>query len=602
MRSAVATILANPRSLRALAAVVMIVALTFMFALHQRELEQSKDRAIFAVSATSWKVSELILETHRFSESLLLNHVGRADRDRLQVRFDVLWSRVDVVEQTDVTRDQRLAEVVERYRQFVEQADPIVFGDDPIPPEWALDAELRANGLANDMRVAWVRAFAGRQFADVSLEIVEREEGFRRQTLIALLVGLIVCYLVAEVFLAAAAQRRHARLEAEATAAALASAAKSRFLANVSHEVRTPLNGILGMATELQSTKLDADQRACLRVISQAGDVLLHTLNDVLDLSKVESGQLELENLVFDLHELSDAAVALYRARAGEKNLKMGFERSDDVPQLMTGDGRRISQVLHNLIGNAVKFTDVGHVTVNVSAAPLPGFIRFSVTDTGTGIDPAAQAKIFEPFSQADGSITRKKGGTGLGLSISRSLCDAMGGYLQVKSRVNEGAMFWFDLPLQEADLPEAGEVQSQIEETDVVVGPVVAPPQSILIVDDNKTNRMVLRRFLKDMDLDVEEASNGKSAVDAAHRKAFDLILMDVQMPVMDGLEATDIIRQFEAKTGRSPTRIVAVTANVMTHQVAHYMANGMDDVLGKPVSKPLLLEVLSPGARSAA
>ncbi|MGX9356467.1 ATP-binding protein [Roseobacteraceae bacterium S113] len=593
MISQMATVFSNARSLRALAAVAMIVALTVMFIFHQREMQDAKDRAMFAVSATTWKVSELMVESLRFSQALRLHGNGEVSRDRLQVRFDILWSRIDVVKNTDIEQDESLAEIIKRYETYLAELDPVIFGDGLVPPRFAVQRAYEVSDLTNEMRVAWVNAFAGRQFADVSLELFERTQGLKRQTLIALLVGLIAFYLVAEIFLAGAAQKKEAKLEAEATAAAMASAAKTRFLANVSHEIRTPLNGILGMASELGETSLDGDQRSCLKVITHAGDVLLNTLNDVLDLSKVESGQLELESVVFNLHDLADAAVALYRPKAEEKGLELHFERASNVPEFVRGDGLRISQVMHNLIGNAIKFTDEGQVTVEVQPATASGYVRFSVRDTGPGIDPSVHEKVFEPFSQADGSITRKKGGTGLGLSISRSLCDAMGGGLSLTSRLGHGAVFSFELPLPLEHTRENA-IAVQLP-TSLVLPGVTSEPQDqvpgqkVLVVDDNDTNRLLLRRFLKDQALDITEATNGFDAVDKAAACSFDLILMDIQMPGMDGIEAACRIRENERLAGQPSTRIIAVTANVMSHQTQAYLANGMDDVLGKPVSKKL-------------
>ncbi|WP_425039700.1 ATP-binding protein [Primorskyibacter sp. S187A] len=590
------SVFTNARSLRALAAVFAIIALMVLFGFHQREMQDAKDRAMFAVSATSWKVSELILEAQRFSQSLRLHATGETSRSDLQLRFDILWSRVDVVESTDVEQDLAIKKALEDFRTFNDSMDGILYSDGLIPPRLAVGASYEVTQLANSMRVAWVNAFAGRQFADASLQIIEQQEGMRRQTILAVLVGLIGVYLVAEIFLAVNAQKKEAKLEAEAQAAAMASAAKTRFLANVSHEVRTPLNGILGMASELAESDLKPDQRECLRIISHAGDILLHTLNDVLDLSKVESGQLELEIISFNLHEIVHSAVALYKPNAEAKGLSLSLSLADDVPRFVTGDGQRISQVMHNLIGNAVKFTDIGEVTLRIARAKATGYLRFEVQDTGVGIPDAVHEKIFDPFSQADGSVTRKKGGTGLGLSISRHLCVEMGGYLKVKSHLGKGSTFWFELPLVETATAANPSMDTRPAEVIDFDTSQEATLERILIVDDNTTNRLVAKRFLKTVEAEVVEADGGQVAVDLVHERAFDVILMDIQMPEMCGREATRKIRELEKRLSRPPARILAVTANVMTHQIDEYMESGMDDVLPKPLSKKLLIEKLTP------
>lgn len=381
---------------------------------------------------------------------------------------------------------------------------------------------------------------------------------------------------------------------AEALREALAHAesanrAKTHFLANVSHEIRTPLNGVLGMAAVLSETALDEEQREFLQAIEDSGQILLTTIGDVLDLSKIEAGKMTLENRPFALRVALEGARALFSARANEKGLSLSVEIHEDLPKAIIGDDHRFRQVLHNLVSNAVKFTQTGSVTLTAEPADNGALLLVRVSDTGPGVSREARDTIFQPFQQADGSDARKFGGTGLGLSISRQLCHLMGGSLQLATGVEQGATFEIRLPL----LPATDEPKA---ETQPVLRSASAPEPTavdVLVVDDNKTNRLILQKFLSSI-CRVQSVSSGPEAIDLAHSFAFDVILMDIQMPEMDGVETTQKIRCIEQEIGREPSFIVAVTANAMPEQLNHYLSAGMDEVLAKPVSKEPLLSLI--------
>jgi signal transduction histidine kinase/ActR/RegA family two-component response regulator len=615
-------LLSSLRGLRALAAVFALAVLVSIFFIDQRAREELRLATLETAMGMNWRLNDVIVESlvlrHHIDQFVLgpeLDADAEASRfAALQLRYEILWSNIAVALETDLKLYEDFNAPLRSLDAYLASVEPQMFGVE-IPSDDVLIALGReAQEHAMLLQTGWqdTRYFSVQMFLGREAELSAQNEKILRGGVVLVLILLLTIYLLMETYAAGRMRRTQQRLKAAAKSAAMASEAKSVFLANVSHEIRTPLNGILGMAAELQETKLDEDQRGCLRVISHAGDVLLHTLNDVLDISKVEAGQLQLESRVFDLHAMLDSAIALYRALADDKGLELLLERDAAVPRCVQGDGQRISQVLHNLIGNAIKFTDAGSVCLRVTAGGPAVYLRFAVRDTGAGIDPAVHDKIFEPFSQADGSITRTRGGTGLGLSISRGLCDAMGGYLALESRLGKGATFWFELPLPDrgAAVPEPPRAAMPAPATGAPQGVIAeasgaAPAQAlqrVLVVDDNATNRILLQRFLRGRGLEIIEVCDGAEAVDAVLASRFDVVLMDVQMPVMDGIAATEMIRARESALGRPPTRIIAITANVMRHQIESYLHSGVDAVLGKPVSKAALLETLAATPRSAA
>ncbi|MEO8114261.1 MAG: ATP-binding protein, partial [Phenylobacterium sp.] len=358
--------------------------------------------------------------------------------------------------------------------------------------------------------------------------------------------------------------------------------AKSEFLAIMSHEIRTPLNGVLGMAQVMAADPLSKVQRERLEVVSQSGAALLAILNDILDLSKIEAGKLELEAREFDMEELALGAHSTFTALANAKGVSFNLVVAKAARGIYLGDSVRVRQILYNLVSNAVKFTERGEVRVDIGRTD--DGVRLVVRDTGMGIAPDRIDRLFQKFVQADSSTTRRFGGTGLGLSICAQLCEAMGGDIKVESVLGKGAAFIAHLPLERLADAAAGPRAAPAE------GPASSPQARSdlreLAAEDNPTNQLVLKTMLAQLGVWPVIVGDGAAAVEAWTNEDWDLILMDVQMPVMDGPTAARAIRAGEAATGRAATPIIALTANVMTHQVEAYRAAGMTGFVAKPIN----------------
>ena len=377
-------------------------------------------------------------------------------------------------------------------------------------------------------------------------------------------------------------RKRNQSLKALAAIARAATQAKTAVLSTVSHEIRTPLNGILGMAQAMVQDPLSPEQATRLEVIRAAADGMLVLLNDLLDIAKIEAGKIEIQNGPVNLSAIVASVCDSFSFSAQAKGISLDFTITDTVPLVQTGDAHRIRQILVNLVSNAVKFTALGGVRISVDYENEMSVLR--VTDSGPGIAPEDQARLFTSFVQAGEAAKGNFGGTGLGLAISRDLARLMGGDITLESRLGDGAVFTARLSLQPSDSGEAPH-----QDTEPVA--IELANLHILAVDDNATNRLVLSTLLGQLGFTVELADGGQAAVTAWQEATWDIILMDIEMPVVDGLAATRLIRQREVISGRRRTPIIAVTANAMTHQVASYSLAGVDAVVAKPIKLEQLL-----------
>ncbi|MBZ6071539.1 response regulator [Aeromonas schubertii] len=589
--------LSPSRRFLAIIVVVLAGALGGIGLVQYRQFVDLNINANHGNDSVMWNYTQLYSESLRLQNALLLWRPG--EESQLQLRYDIFASRVELA---FTGRDRQLLrnsplfhEVVHGMRGYVAMAD-VWLG---VKPQARLDRQA-VEAMLKAMPSVLERLQP--LMLEVNQKVTEfdmgRRDAMRRQIIITTLIAAVQFTLVSFFAILAWRQQKRTDEQHEAMrrlnesliaanhAAEAGNRAKSSFLANMSHEIRTPMNGVIGMLSLLADEPLQSRQRDYLNTARESAEHLLELLNDILDVSKLEEGKIRLELVPVELHALLSDLFDLLRPSGEKKRLTLGSNVSPTVPRWVLADGLRLRQILLNLLSNAIKFTREGEVSLSVGATPVGEgryHIAIAIRDTGIGIGPEQMTQLFQRFSQADISITREFGGSGLGLEISRSLAQLMGGEITVESEPGKGSCFTLIWCCEACASPLPDPV------------PVVEEGEGrrILLVDDNPTNREVLATMLARAGHRVQEASHGKEALSLLASESVDAVLMDVQMPVMDGVAATRAIRT--AATPWAGVPIIAVTADVMDDARQRYKEAGMDGFLPKPVERAQLLDEVS-------
>jgi len=583
-----------------LSATLMVVLVGTFAYLNERQktLQDSiREDALWAVYQLDREARTL---DHAVAHAQSFRSLDDAEAEELGLRYDILYSRLSVLDnakyetslaastgfmgaRADV-RDRILA--LEPYFNRLASSGTLSEEDlDTVTKDLSALVPVTERMLTDtNTSVSAVRA-------DARSEVIHIQQATAILVLvIALVIGLLILNLMRQLRLT---RRTTEQLEVAARelsaaykAAESGNRAKSEFMAVMGHEIRTPLNAILGMAELLAEADLPEEDRNGVRVITSSGHALLEIINEILDFAKIEHGDLVIEAVPFNAKTLAEDAVKVVQGRAQEQDTKLQLEVDRDLSAIsLLSDPTRIRRILLNLLSNAVKFTRNGRVAVHVTQ-PWSGRLCFEVTDTGIGISADALPRLFNPFTQEDSSISRRFGGTGLGLAICKKMVEAMGGQIGVESTLGSGSRFWFELPV---------EISQEVISPAEPVRPFdpALPQCDVLVVEDNSVNREVARRFLERLGQRVTMAADGAEGVTLARTTRFDVILMDMQMPVLDGIAATRAIRSAEIASGHR-ARIVAMTANASDTDRALCSEAGMDAFVAKPVTLALLSQVI--------